>query len=106
VNENLIAKGYDNIHQKYPMHVLGHKMYPMPLEWVPGVLKPFSWQAYWSLASRGLFSETLTSYHKGDLKGLWAIEPHLGDKNFGIKFEEMLWVGEDEVYWLSENNIQ
>ena len=38
----------------------------------------------------------------GDLNGLWAIEPHLGTENFGIKFEEMIWVDNNEVYWLSE----
>jgi hypothetical protein len=34
--------------------------------------------------------------------GLWAVEPHLGRGEFGVKFEEILVVTSDSVYWLDD----
>ena len=96
---------YDNIHSKYPLGILGHRMHPMPYENFPAILKPCSWQAYWSILSKGFATETLGDYHESDLDGLWAIEPHLGDKGFGVKFEEMLWVKNGKAEWIEEKNF-
>jgi hypothetical protein len=56
--------------------------------------------------SRGLFPEILTPWHKGDKYGLWAIEPHVGvtgEGGFGAKFEEILVVTPERIYWLDED---
>ena len=44
----------------------------------------------------------LNEDHRGQLLGVWAIEPHFGGKGFGSKFEEMIVVDESGARWLSE----
>lgn len=101
-DRKLKQAGYQNRHRSYPLGALGHRLYKMPLDFIPGLLVPFSWQSYASLVSQGLFSEVLGEYHQGSLDGLWAIEPHLGADGFGAKFEEMLWVKDGKAVWLDE----
>jgi len=62
----------------------------------------FGWHSYWSILSRGLFRELLNAAHTGKLSGLWAVEPHIGSKTFGAKFEEILVVTTHGAQWLSE----
>lgn len=102
IDRKIKAQGYQNRHQSYPLGALGHRLYKMPLDFIPGILLPFSWQSYLSLATQGLFSEVLGDYHQGSLDGLWAIEPHLGAQGFGVKFEEMLWVHDGQAEWLDQ----
>jgi len=93
-------EGYDNVHAKYPFSVLGHRVYTIKTaapEW--GAVN-FGWQSYWSLLSRGLFGQLLNSNYDGKLKGLWAIEPHIGTKDFGAKFEEILLVDDNGARWI------
>ena len=35
--------------------------------------------------------------------GLWAIEPHLGFRGTGVKWEELLVVTHDDAYWLQDD---
>jgi hypothetical protein len=36
--------------------------------------------------------------------GLWAVEPHIGFRDVGVKFEEILVVTErGEIYWLDDD---
>lgn len=103
VDDEMRKRNYDNIHAKYPLGILGHRMHPMPHENFPAILKPFSWQAYWSVINKGFATETLGDYHESNLDGLWAIEPHLGCDGFGVKFEEMLWLKDGKAQWIEEN---
>jgi Xaa-Pro aminopeptidase len=108
MEQTLKNDGYENIHARYPLGVLGHRMHPMIDGVVPGMLLPFSWQFYWAVFSRGAFSETLGNFHSGDLDGLWAIEPHIGVKGqnaFGVKFEEMLYVKNGKAQWLVDQGV-
>ena len=41
--------------------------------------------------------------HNAPVAGLWAIEPHLGFRGVGVKFEELLVVIEDDAYWLDDD---
>jgi hypothetical protein len=34
--------------------------------------------------------------------GLWAVEPHLGFRGVGAKFEELLVITDDDAYWLDD----
>jgi hypothetical protein len=34
--------------------------------------------------------------------GLWAVEPHLGFRGTGAKFEEILVVTEGDAFWLDD----
>ncbi len=102
INQMIENEGYDGIHQLYPFGVLAHRLYDVPFENLPGVFKPFTWQAYWSLLSRGFYSETISGNKNINLEGIWAIEPHLGAPGFGVKFEEMLYVKDGVAQWVSK----
>ena len=102
VDRRLKAAGYDNIHQRYPFEVLGHRVPRVADVASPLKMLHFGWQSYWSLMSRGLFGQLLARFHQGGLTGLWAIEPHIGGAGFGAKFEEMLVGEKDGAQWLQE----
>ena len=101
LNQMIKNEGFDCIHQLYPFGVLAHRLYNVPFENLPGLFKPFTWQAYWSLLSRGFYSETISGNSNLNLDGVWAIEPHLGASGFGVKFEEMLYVVNGKAQWVS-----
>jgi hypothetical protein len=94
--------GYDPVHHRYPGGVLGHRLHPGSEGWRPPTLTPFGWQAVSGVVRGGYFPELMNEDHRGDLIGGWAIEPHLGGKGFGAKFEEMLVVDEAGARWLCE----
>ena len=87
IDERIGEAGYDNIHEKYPFSVLGHRVHRIDVDILKLKILNFGWQSYWSLLSRGLFGQLLNGNHQGDLVGLWAIEPNIGTKDFGAKFE-------------------
>ncbi len=95
--------GYDNCHSMYPFSVLGHQVHKIGFNFLPGFSKPFSIHSYLSIIMRGIYPELLGPKHKGDPTGLWAIEPHLGADGFGAKFEEILVVTPEKVYWLDDH---
>ena len=93
--------GYEPVHHRYPGAVLGHRLHRMSEGWRPPLPIPFSWQAVSKLLSRGVVPDLLNEEHQGNLMGGWAIEPHLGGRGFGCKFEEMLVVDEKGARWLA-----
>lgn len=106
VDEMLQERGYENCHRKYQFSVLGHRVNRVPLDWIPSSASGlYSFHGYWNFISRGFFSEILSPWHEGEKTGLWAIEPHIGlrDFGFGAKFEEILVVGKGEAHWLSDD---
>ncbi|MDP3813945.1 M24 family metallopeptidase [Pseudomonas sp.] len=52
------------------------------------------WSPLWSSNSRSDHAPT---------PGLWAVEPHLGWRGVGAKFEELLVVTADDAYWLDDD---
>ncbi len=103
VEDKITEAGYDNIHKIYPFHVLGHRVRRVPFSNL--ALKTparFSLHSFFSILSHGLFPELLGPTHHGGLTGYWAIEPHIGGKNFGAKFEEILVVEKEKAYWLDD----
>jgi hypothetical protein len=93
--------GYINIHATYPFGVLGHRLHKNVGSLEASFIH-FGWQSYWELLSRGLFGQLLNKDFAGDLRGLWAIEPHIGGADFGLKFEEILVVEDERAYWLDD----
>ncbi len=103
IDERFREAGYDCIHALYPFSVVGHRVHAVASERAPLALLNFGWQSYWEFLSRGLFGQLLNRDYSGDLRGLWAIEPHLGDPSgFGAKFEEILVVTDQDAYWLAD----
>ncbi len=104
IERTIIKLGYRNCHDLYPLGVLGHKIGKLPLLKLPRIsLMGFHPQAYLYLLkeiSRG--SALMTEDEIRPMSaGLWAIEPHIGTKEFGVKFEEIMVITESgDAYWL------
>lgn len=110
----LIAEhGYDNRHRVYPGRVIGHQVTRTVQRGPAGVnLFGFGVRTLQTLG-RELVSERLqgrsplwadgrSSQHP-PTPGLWAVEPHIGFRDVGLKFEELLVVTEDDAYWLDDD---
>ena len=110
----LIAKhGYDNRHRVYPGRVIGHQVTRTVQRGPAGVnLFGFGVRTLQTLG-RELVSERIqgrsplwadgrSSQHP-PTPGLWAVEPHVGFRDVGLKFEELLVVTEDDAYWLDDD---
>ena len=118
VDQIIEADGFINVHRYYPHRVLGHRMgrvHTSPLHklrWLG-----FGLPTYIALTSRTwlskLFPKRIESPLWNDGResdrrlgvGIWAVEPHIAtpDQRLGTKWEEMLVVTEDDVYWLNDD---
>ncbi|MGH8430252.1 MAG: M24 family metallopeptidase [Solimonas sp.] len=111
----LCAKhGYDPRHKAYPFETLAHRIEK---------LKDDGKKSHLKIASFGVRSigELLRDRIKGaragwnpiwnsseksnhvPTPGLWAVEPHLGFRDVGAKWEELLVVTEDDAFWLDDD---
>ncbi len=99
VDGRITGAGYDPVHHRYPFSVLGHRVHSNVSKGA-GSWWNFGWQSYWELASRGVFGQLLNSHFRGRLEGLWAVEPHIGTKTFGAKFEEILCFEDGKARWI------
>ena len=104
IDKKITDAGYQNIHSMYPFGVLGHRVHRSNGRWDISFLN-FGWQSYWEFTSRGIFGQLLDADYQGSMEGLWAIEPHIGGGNFGMKFEEILVVEGGQASWLSNDSI-
>ncbi|BAJ32131.1 MULTISPECIES: M24 family metallopeptidase [Kitasatospora] len=113
VDAQLAAHGYDNRHQVYPGRVIGHQVTRNTARGPAGVnLFGFGVRTLQTLG-RELVKERLegrsplwaggrASRH-APTPGLWAVEPHIGFREVGIKFEELLVVTDEDAYWLDDD---
>lgn len=112
VDRLMIRQGYDNRHRCYPFGVLAHRV-----DHVSGPGAKLSFAGFGvrgigamlrSLAvgrSAGwspLWGPTTASDH-APAPGLWAVEPHVGLRGVGAKFEELLVVTETDAFWLDDD---
>ncbi|MGZ4574778.1 MAG: M24 family metallopeptidase [Mycobacteriaceae bacterium] len=110
----LIAKhGYDNRHKVYPGRVIGHQVTRQHAIGPNGLtVFGFGVRTIQTLG-RELVSERLhsrsplwadgRSSRHAPTPGLWAVEPHIGFRDVGIKFEELLVVTDTDAYWLDDD---
>ena len=106
-------QGYANRHHAYPGHVIGHVI--EPLDPGPGIgLTParFGRRHVRSLlrtiavGRRERWSPLWSGDPRSDhppVAGLWAMEPHLGLRGVGAKFEEILVITDDDAFWLDDD---
>ena len=107
VAKNLSDKGYRNCHGLYPLGVLGHRIGKLPKTFLPNLsVMGFEPPAYAYLLKHVVQKNApfLTAEEDAPLTdGLWAIEPHIGTDDFGVKFEEIMVVNGEEIYWLDND---
>lgn len=108
----MIELGYDNCHSLYPLGVLGHKVGVLPFSGSPKFsVMGFHAQTFLYLGMQKFKQFTKkdnTPFWNSDSHcqlepGLWAVEPHIGMGDVGVKFEEILVVTDNDIYWLDDN---
>jgi Xaa-Pro aminopeptidase len=113
--DRLCAKhGYDARHKAYPFEVLAHRVEKLADDGKQQHVSLFNfglrniselvrdavagrkegWSPLWSSDARSEHAPT---------PGLWAVEPHLGFRGVGAKWEELLVVTEDDAFWLDDD---
>ena len=104
--------GYDPRHKAYPFQTLAHRVEVLDADGrdLPTVTRfglrnlanllrdrvrgaREGWHPIWNGSTRSDHPPT---------PGLWAVEPHLGFRGVGAKFEELLVVTEDDAWWLDD----
>ncbi|RRR87491.1 M24 family metallopeptidase [Streptomyces sp. RP5T] len=117
VDRLMVRQGYANRHRAYPFGVIAHKVDRVrQRRWSPQVFG-FGVQSLKGLAADALhghregWSPLWSPYRFSDhppRPGLWAVEPHLGFRGTGAKFEEILVVTdsrdpEESAFWLDDD---
>lgn len=116
VDRLIEQQGYENRHRRYPFGVLAHRVNFTPPAarserslfrfGLPtlGFLLPqiLTMRTHPEHTSSPLWNAHASSDHPAT-PGLWAVEPHLGFRGVGVKWEELLVVTENDAYWLDDD---
>lgn len=109
-----VKQRVDARHHAYPFAVLAHRVEKLPDTPIApkisvgrfGIRSVLSlaretaqglkegWSPLWASAQRSAHAP---------VPGLWAVEPHLGFRDVGAKFEELLVITENDAYWLDDD---
>jgi len=104
-------QGYENRHRAYPFRVIAHQVDKLPPGRGPVIgrfgVRGLRWLFRTSAVAlrqgwSPLWNDTRFSDHP-PTPGLWAVEPHLGLRGVGAKFEELLVVTDDDAFWLDDD---
>lgn len=104
-------QGVEARHKAYPFSVLAHKVDTIKTRMPALNLGRFGLRSLRGLAQQinngrregwsPLWNSTRFSDHP-PAAGLWAVEPHLGFRDVGAKFEELLVITDNDAYWLDD----
>lgn len=108
-----VRQGYDNRHRVYPGRVIGHQVKKVHSRLPRSVVAGFGIRSLQTLVGdliverihhrSPLWADGEISNHPAT-PGLWAVEPHIGFRDVGVKFEEILVVPErGSAYWLDDD---
>lgn len=106
--------GYDPRHKAYPFETLAHRIEKLADDGKKSHLTIANfgvrnvgelvrdrikgaregWSPIWNSSDSSNHAPTV---------GLWAVEPHLGFKGVGAKWEELLVITEDDAFWLDDD---
>jgi Xaa-Pro aminopeptidase len=112
VDALIAAQGYDNRHRVYPGRVIGHQVGKVHSRLPRFVVAGFGARTLQTLVGdlivermhhrSPLWADGQISNHPAT-PGLWAVEPHIGFREVGVKFEEILVVTSSGAYWLDDD---
>jgi methionine aminopeptidase len=113
VDALLARHGYDNRHRVYPGRVIAHQVGRVHSRLPKFIVAGFGIRALQTLVGdlivermhhrSPLWADGEISNHPAT-PGLWAVEPHIGFRDVGVKFEEILVVPPDgDAYWLDDD---
>jgi Xaa-Pro aminopeptidase len=112
VDQLCARQGVEPRHKAYPFQVLAHRVEALDPRKARLNLLRFGTRALRGLAAdarrgwRQGYSPLWSSARRSDhppVPGLWAVEPHLGFRSVGAKFEELLVISDDDAYWLDDD---
>lgn len=106
--------GYDPRHKAYPFETLAHRVEKLKDDGKKSHLTLFNfgvrnvtellkdrfkggkdgWSPIWNSSASSEHAPT---------PGLWAVEPHLGFRDVGAKWEELLVITDDDAFWLDDD---
>jgi Xaa-Pro aminopeptidase len=106
-------QGYDNRHRVYPGRVIAHQVKKIHSRLPKFIAAGFGIRALQTLVGdlivermhhrSPLWADGEISNHPAT-PGLWAVEPHIGFRSVGVKFEELLVVTENgDAFWLDDD---
>jgi Xaa-Pro aminopeptidase len=109
----ITEQGYDNRHQVYPGRVIAHQVGHVRSRLPKVVAAGFGIRSLQTLLGdllvermhhrSPLWADGKISNHPAT-PGMWAVEPHIGFRGVGVKFEEILVVtSEGDAYWLDDD---
>jgi Xaa-Pro aminopeptidase len=115
VDRLIELQGYTNRHQRYPNRVLGHRV-----TWTPEherstrTFMGFGLPTLRAVIASNVLMRVRPGFDSPEWNdseasgrppapGLWAIEPHLGFRGVGAKWEEILVVTENDAYWIDDD---
>lgn len=117
VDDEIRALGYENCHRKHIGAVLAHRVTLVADRWINRrrIWGLGAQQVGWFLAKSFAaerwggdgspnWNHRCSSDHP-PTPGLWAVEPHLGCRGVGAKFEEILVVTDRDAYWLDDAGL-
>ncbi len=104
--------GYTNRHRRYPFGVIAHRVGVVTGRGPRPIVAGFGVRAL-----RSLLHDAVVGHRAGwsplwgpgrssdhpPTPGMWAVEPHIGFRGVGVKFEELLVVTEDDAVWLDDD---
>jgi Xaa-Pro aminopeptidase len=112
VDHLITAQGYENRHKVYPGRVIAHQVWRLPPRGPRAIIAGFGVRTLQTLGRelvlerlRGrspLWADKRASDHP-PTPGLWAVEPHIGFRGVGVKFEEILVVTDHDAFWLDDD---
>jgi Xaa-Pro aminopeptidase len=113
VDDLITELGYDNRHRVYPGRVIAHQVGKVHSRLPKAIAAGFGIRSLQTLL-QDLIVERM--HHRSPLwadgeisnhpatPGMWAVEPHIGFRGVGVKFEEILVVtGEGDAFWLDDD---
>jgi len=105
--------GYENCHQKYPQQVLAHRvgivkenrmakpiLFGFGVQQLNTLVKEVGHTFLQRRPSPFWNGRNLSNHPPAP--GIWAVEPHIGFKGAGAKWEELLVISENDAFWLDE----
>lgn len=106
--------GYEPRHKAYPFEVLAHRVEILPDDGKKSHATLFN---FGLRNLREVVLEQMKGYRNGTspfwssnsssdhapTSGLWAVEPHVGFRDVGAKWEELLVITEDDAFWLDDD---
>lgn len=112
VDALILRQGYDNRHRVYPGRVIGHQISKVHSRLPKSIAAGFGIRSLQTLVGdlivermhhrSPLWADGQISNHPAT-PGLWAVEPHIGFRDVGVKFEEILVVTSSGAHWLDDD---